>query len=159
MRHGTWASLGIGHKGAIKMAAQPIPIPNELPAEIKALIDTVLDGFNSKDSALYTSAFSGDAVVIDGIAPYRWSGPNAPARWFSDAEKWVHDFGVENETISYDKIAHSAVVGMHAYVVLSATLSFKLKGQSGNRPGILTFTFAKQGDKWKVGSQAWGRLS
>ena len=141
------------------MAAQPIAMPNELPAEIKALIDTVLDGFNTKDSALYASAFSGDAVVIDGIAPYRWSGPNAPARWFSDAEKWVHDFGVENETIAYDKIAHAAVVGTHAYVVLCATLSFKLKGQSGSRPGILTFTFAKQGDKWKVESQDWGRLS
>ena len=141
------------------MAAQPIAMPNEPPAEIKALIDTVLGGFNSKDCALYNSAFGEDAVVIDGIAPYRWSGPNAPARWFSDAEKWVHDFGVENETIACDRIVHAAVVGTHAYVVLSATLSFTLKGQSGSRPGILTFTFAKQGDKWKVESQAWGRLS
>jgi ketosteroid isomerase-like protein len=134
-------------------------MPNELPGEIKALIDTVLGGFNGKDSALYSSAFSGDAVVIDGIAPYRWSGPNAPARWFSDAERWVHEFGVENETIACDRIAHASVVGTHAYVVLSATLSFTVKGQSDSRPGILTFTFAKQGDKWKVASQAWGRLS
>ena len=47
-----------------------------------------------------------------------------------------------------------------AYVVLTATLSFSLKGgQPGNRPGILTLTLGKQGDKWKVESQAWGRLS
>src|SRR6516165_984505 len=103
------------------MAAQPIPIPNEPPAEIKAVIDKALDGFNSKDSALYTNAFSGDAVVIDGIAPYRWSGSNAPARWFSDGEKWAHDLGVENETIACDRITHASVVGTHAYVVLSAT--------------------------------------
>lgn len=143
------------------MAAQPISVlSNELPTEIKTLIDAVLGGFNSKDSALYTSAFSGDAVVIDGIAPYRWTGPNAPARWFSDGEKWLHDFGVENEMILCDRIAHAAVSGTHAYVALSATLSFSLKGgQSGSRPGTLTFTFAKQGDEWKVESQAWGRLS
>lgn len=142
------------------MAAQPTPMPNEPPAEIKAVIDTVLDGFNNKDSVLYNSAFSRDAIVIDGIAPYRWTGPNAPARWFSDAEKWVHEFGVENENIACDKIVHAAVVGTHAYVVLSATLSFSLKGgQTGSRPGILTFTFGKQGDKWKVESQSWGRLS
>ena len=135
-------------------------MPNEPPAEIKAVIDTVLDGFNNKDSVLYNSAFSRDAIVIDGIAPYRWTGPNAPARWFSDAEKWVHEFGVENENIACDKIVHAAVVGTHAYVVLSATLSFSLKGgQMGSRPGILTFTFGKQGDKWKVESQSWGRLS
>lgn len=142
------------------MAARPMSVPNELPAGIKALIDTVLGGFNSKDSALYNSAFSEDAIVIDGIAPYRWAGPNAPARWFSDGEKWVHDFGVENETIVCDRIAHATVSGTHAYVVLSATLSFSLKGgHSGSRPGILTFTFAKQGDEWRVESQAWGRLS
>ncbi|HET7441313.1 MAG TPA: nuclear transport factor 2 family protein [Terriglobales bacterium] len=142
------------------MAAQPTPMPNEPPVEIKAVIDTVLDGFNNKDSVLYNSAFSRDAIVIDGIAPYRWTGPNAPARWFSDAEKWVHEFGVENENIACDKIVHAAVVGTHAYVVLSATLSFSLKGgQTGSRPGILTFTFGKQGDKWKVESQSWGRLS
>lgn len=142
------------------MAAQPIPMPNEPPAEIKAVIDTVLGGFNNKDSVLYNSAFSRDAVVIDGIAPYRWTGPNAPACWFSDAEKWVHDFGVENENIAWDRTVHAAVVGTHAYVVLSATLSFNLKGgQTGSRPGILTFTFGKQGDKWMVETQAWGRLS
>jgi ketosteroid isomerase-like protein len=142
------------------VAAQPISMPSEPPAEIKVLIDRVLGGFNTKDATLYNSAFGGDVVVIDGIAPYRWTGPNAQARWFSDAEKWVHDSGVESETISSNGIFYAAVVGPNAYVVLSATLSFSFKGgQSGSRHGILTFTFAKQGDKWKVESQTWGRLS
>lgn len=142
------------------MAAQPMSVPNEPPTEIKALIAQVFGAFNSKDSVLYNSAFTADAVVIDGIAPYRWIGPNAPARWFSDAEQWVHELGVMNENIACDRIIHASVVGVHAYVVLSATLSFNLKGgQTGVRPGILTFTFGKQGDKWKVESQAWGRLS
>jgi hypothetical protein len=49
---------------------------------------------------------------------------------------------------------------MHAYVVLAATLHFSLKtGESGRKIGILTFTFAKHSDNWKVESQAWGRLS
>lgn len=120
----------------------------------------MLGGFNGKDSALYNSAFGEDAVVIDGIAPYRWTGPNARARWFLDAQKWVHDFGVETETLVSDRIVHSAVVVGHAYVFLSATLLFSLKGgRSGSIPGTLTFAFAKQGDAWNVGSQACGRLS
>jgi ketosteroid isomerase-like protein len=120
----------------------------------------VLGGFNNKDPVPYNSAFSEDAVVIDGIAPYRWTGSSAQARWFSDAEKWAHDFGVENETIVCDRIVHSTVVESHAYVVLSATLLFTLKaGQSGSKPGILTFTLAKQVNGWKVESRAWARLS
>jgi hypothetical protein len=87
------------------MAAQPISVPSEIPSEINALIDKLVEGFNNKDSALYSSAFGRDAVVIDGIAPYRWTGSNAQARWLSDAEKWLHDFGVESETLVCDKPA------------------------------------------------------
>lgn len=141
------------------MAAQPISTPNEPPIEIKDLIDRALGGFNTKDSALYSNAFGGDVVIVDGMAPYRWTGPNAQSRWFADAEKWSHELGVTNENIAYDRIVRADVVDMHAYVVLSANLSFTLKGQRASRLGILTFTLAKQGEEWKIESQAWGRLS
>lgn len=134
-------------------------MPTELPREIKALIDNLVAGFNNKDSALYSSAFGGDVVVIDGMAPYRWTGPNAQGHWFADAEKWAHDLGVADENIAYDKVVRADVVNTNAYVVLSANLSFTLKGQRASRLGILTFTLAKHGDEWKIESQAWGRLS
>ena len=40
--------------------------------EIKAVIDTVLSGFNNKDFVLYNNAFSIDAVFMDGTVAYRW---------------------------------------------------------------------------------------
>ena len=141
------------------MAAQPISLRNEPPVEIKALIDKALSGFNSKDSTLFISTFSSDAVIVDGMAPYRWTGPNAQGRWFADAEKWAHDLGVADENITYDRVVRADVVDTHAYVVLSAKLSFTLSGQRASRLGILTFTLAKQGDEWKIESQAWGRLN
>ncbi len=129
------------------------------PDEITTLIDTALGGFNSKDAARYSSAFGGEVVVVDGMAPYRWTGPNAQGRWFADAEKWAHELGVAGEKITTEKVVHSEVVGAHAYVVLSATLSFQFNGQPASRNGVLTFTFARKGDDWKIESQAWGRLS
>src|SRR5215470_1313227 len=142
------------------MASQPIPLPSELPSEIKAVVDRLVGGFNKKDHALYNSAFAGDAIVVDGIAPYRWTGSNAQARWLFDAEKWLHNFGVESENLVCDKVVHGSVVGTYAYVVISATLFLKLKGgETTSRPGLLTLTFAKQDDEWKVGSQTWGRMS
>jgi hypothetical protein len=120
-------------------------MPKDPPAEIKAAIDTLLGGFNKKGAALYSSAFSADAVVVDGMAPYRWTGPNSPGRWFADAEKWAHEVGVADESLGDQKVVHAEVVGARAYVALAATLSFKLKGQPHSRPGILTFTLASQG--------------
>ncbi|PWT80438.1 MAG: hypothetical protein C5B58_11645, partial [Acidobacteria bacterium] len=72
-------------------------MPIETPPEIKSLIDAVLTGFNNKNSAQYNSGFGSDAVVVDGMAPYRWTGANAPSRWFADAETWAHDLGVTDE--------------------------------------------------------------
>jgi ketosteroid isomerase-like protein len=132
---------------------------NELPAEIRSLIDPVLTGFNNKDAVLYSSAFGADAVIVDGIAPYRWTGANAQRRWFADAEKWGQELDVTNEIIVNSRIVHSQVDGTHANVVLSATLSFMHKGQPGSRDGVLIFTLAKQGNEWKIGTQAWGRFT
>ena len=101
-------------------------MPSEPAAEIKALIEKVLGGFNSKDSVLYNSAFGCDVVIVDGMAPYRWTGPNAQGRWFADAEKWAHDLGVADENIAYHRTVRADVVDKHAYVVLFATLSFTL---------------------------------
>ena len=104
------------------MVAQPISMPIVSPAEIQTLIDAVLGGFNSKNSALYSS---GDVVIVGGMAPHRWIGRNAQSRWFADAEKWAHDLGVADENIAYDRIPSRAdVVDTHACVVLSANLSF-----------------------------------
>jgi len=89
------------------------------------------------------------------MAPYRWTSANAQGRWFANAEKWAQELGVADENIAYDRIIRSEVLDAHAYVVLSATLSFTIKGQHARRLGILTFTLAKQGAEWKIESQAW----
>ena len=58
------------------------------PAEIQALIDAHIEAFNTQNPELFLSVFGNTAVVIDGIAPYRWLNPNVPANWLADVEKW-----------------------------------------------------------------------
>lgn len=54
---------------------------NNPPAEIQRLIDDHIKGFNSQDNDLFYSVFGDTAIIIDGIAPYRWLNPNGPANW------------------------------------------------------------------------------
>src|SRR5262249_1261822 len=99
-------------------------------------------------------------VVIDGFAPYRWVGVNAIADWWTDAEAWAKDGGVEKEHLAYDGIGAGGLVGPRAYSSISATLTITLKsGDVIVRPGILTFTFAQLDEGWKAEGHAWGRLS
>jgi hypothetical protein len=43
--------------------------------EIKAVVDTVLGAFNSKNSKLFNDSFGGEVAIIDGFAPFslNWS--------------------------------------------------------------------------------------
>ena len=61
------------------------------PSEIQTLIDNHINGFNTQNIELFLSVFGDDAIIIDGIAPYRWLNPNAPANWLADVEKWRED--------------------------------------------------------------------
>ncbi len=55
---------------------------NAPPAELQSLIETHVEGFNTQNKDLFLSVFGDTAVVIDGIAPYRWLNPNAlPIGW------------------------------------------------------------------------------
>jgi hypothetical protein len=53
-------------------------VTSKPPAEIQALIDAHINGFNTQDSDLFLSVFGDTAIIINGIAPYRWLNPNAP---------------------------------------------------------------------------------
>ena len=131
---------------------------DELPSEIKALIDAHVDAFNSQDVELFLSVFAGDAVIVDGIAPYRWVSPNAAMNWLADVDKWRKGLGVSYERLAYE-MGFWNVEGDHAYAVIAGALTVTIKGQTVVRTGTLAYTFSKHAEAWKIGAQAWGRTS
>jgi hypothetical protein len=105
-----------------------------------------------------TTESVGEGYYIDGIAPYRWLNPNAPANWLADVEKWREAFQVTSEHLAYE-MGFWNVEGAHAYAVVSATLMVTIKGQTAARTGTLAYTFSKRGEAWKIDAQAWGCTS
>ena len=128
------------------------------PAAIQALIDDHVNGFNTQDEDLFLGTFGNTAIIIDGIAPYRWMNPNAPANWLADVAKWRENLGVTSELLSYE-MGFWNVEGRSAYAVISGTLTVVIKGESVVRTGTLAYTFANRDDVWKIEAQAWGRTS
>ena len=128
------------------------------PAVIQTLIDAHIKGFNTQDIDLFLSVFGDTAIIVDGIAPYRWLNPNAPANWLADVEKWRENLGVTYEHLSYEMGSWN-VEGSSAYAVISGTLTVTIKGKSVVRTGTLAYTFANRDGVWKIESQAWGRTS
>ena len=130
----------------------------QFPNEIQSLIETHVDAFNTQNAELFASVFGDTAIVIDGIAPYRWLNPNAPANWLADVAKWRDDLGVTHEHLTYEP-GFCTVEGSHAYAVISGRLSVTIAGQNAVRTGTLAYVFAKNEGEWKIEAQAWGRTS
>ena len=130
---------------------------SKLPSEIQTLIDNLINGFNTQNTELFLSVFGDTAIIIDGIAPYRWLNPNAAANWLADVEKWRENLGVSHERLSYE-MGFWNVEGSHAYAVVRESCG---NDQRPNRrsTGTLAFTFSKHGREWKIDAQAWGRTS
>jgi hypothetical protein len=133
-------------------------VTSKPPTELQTLIDTHIKAFNTQNRELFTSVFSDTAIIIDGIAPYRWLNPNGPVHWLDDVEKWRETNGVTEERVTYE-MGFWNVEGNYAYAVISGTLTITLKGQTVARTGTLAYTFAKRGAAWKIEAQAWGRTS
>jgi ketosteroid isomerase-like protein len=139
--------------------AQPkTAAPSQPPAEIQSLIDSHISAFNTQDNNLLFSVFGDTAIIIDGIAPYRWLKPNAPANWMADVEKWRRDLGVTKEHLTYE-MGFWNVEGASAYAVISGALTITIKDQPVVRTGTLAYTFARDDGVWKIEAQAWGRTS
>jgi ketosteroid isomerase-like protein len=128
------------------------------PAEILSLITDHIKGFNTQDAALFQSVFGEDAVIVDGIAPYRWMNPDAPAKWLADVAKWRLAFEVSSERLTHE-MGFWNVEGAHAYVVVAGALMVTIKGQAIARTGTLAYAFSKHGEAWKIDAQAWGRTT
>ncbi|MFT3878488.1 MAG: nuclear transport factor 2 family protein [Gemmatales bacterium] len=135
-------------------------MPNTPPAEIMDLINGVFKAYCNKDFDLFNSIYAGNVVIVDGFAPYRWTGTDALAKWWADVEVWVKAGGVKEEHLAFEGVRAWGVEGDRAYASTSATLTVKLnQGESIVRPGTLIFTFARQGNVWKAEGHTWGRLN
>ena len=128
------------------------------PREIQTLIDNHINAFNTQNNELFLRVFGDTAIIIDGIAPYRWLNPNAPANWLADVAKWRENLASPTSTCR-TKWGSGTWKGSNAYAVIAGTLTVTIKGQTVARTGTLAYTFSKHGDEWKIDAQAWGRTS
>ena len=132
--------------------------PTKPPPEIQCLIDAHIDGFNTHDDQLFYEGFGDTAIIIDGIAPYRWLNPSAPVKWMADVAEWRKALGVTAERLSYE-MGFWNIEGDAAYAVINGSLAVTIKDQTITRTGTLAYTFAKREGVWKIEAQAWGRTS
>lgn len=123
------------------------------PAEdATAKVRSILEKFNTGDAEAFYAAHRDDAVIVDEVAPYLWSGSGAARRWVEDYTRHAQANGVSAGRVDTYAPLQATSDGQSAYIVLPTHYSFLQNGRKMVGKGNMTFVMMRSGDDWKIAS-------
>ena len=130
--------------------------------EGNVLLDPILtvrqyiDAFNKGDGEAMASTFAVPGSILDGMAPHVWQGPTASQDWYRDVLTEAKQHGASNYSVKLGEPLHNNTSGKSAYVVVPATMTFKVHGQQVTQSGaIFTVALRKLAEGWRITAWAW----
>lgn len=133
--------------------AQAVPTSDPV-----TVVRQYIDAFNKGDAQAMAACFVVPAFILDGLAPHVWQGPTAGEDWYRDVLAAAEHEGATDYLVTIGIPLHANVTGDSAYVVVPATMSFKLSGKQITQSGA-TFTLAlrKHEGGWRIAAWAWAK--
>lgn len=122
-------------------------------------INALIAAANADDAAAMDRYVTGDAVVVDDFAPYRWTGAHAARQWWTAIDALFAKAGITNLRATASPVAQYSVSGDAAYVVVPLAVSYELKGKRALSTGLWTCVVHRTGTAWRVAVVAWGTLT
>src|SRR5262249_41115470 len=99
--------------------------------------------------------FTDDAVIIDEVTPFRWTGANAGIAWWQHVEKSLPPHSKLQATASAPSQFNFDREQDDAYMIQPLTINVTSRGKSRVELGMQTYTFHKANGTWKISSATW----
>ena len=123
-----------------------------------AAVRKYVDAFNQGDAAGMATTFAIPGSILDGMAPHVWQGPTATQDWYRDVLVEGKQHGASDYFITLSEPLHNNVTGDNAYVVVPATMTFKVRGEQVTQSGaVFTVALRKLADGWRIAAWAWAK--
>ena len=121
-----------------------------------AAVRQYIDGFNKGDRKSMAATFADPGSILDGMAPHVWQGPTATQDWYRDVLIEGKQHGASDYFVVLGEPLHNNVTGDSAYVVVPATMTFKVGGKQVTQSGaVFTVALRKLADGWRIAAWAW----
>ncbi len=140
---------------AVVCVAAPVVSARDHYAAVEAPIRAMMDGFNKGDIGAVKALHVEAPTIVDNVAPFRWSGPNAFDEWLAALGKWETSEGITGGKVTFAPVVDEVVQGNRAYVVTRCTYVFKQKGHVMREDGYTSFVLVRTAAGWKVESWSW----
>ena len=143
--------------GQTETFAQP-PSKNLMADDPITAVRKYADAFNQGDAAGMATMFAVPGSILDGMAPHVWQGPTATQDWYRDVLVEGKQHGASDYFITLAEPLHNNVAGDSAYVVVPATMTFKLRGERVTQSGaVFTVALRKLPEGWRIAAWAWAK--
>jgi hypothetical protein len=103
------------------------------------------------------ACFAPQGSILDGMAPHVWIGDSAARDWYRDVLIEGEHHGASGYTLALGDTRRNDLNGDFAYLVISASLTFELKGNPMQTPGLFTLVLQKTGDAYLIKAWAWAK--
>jgi hypothetical protein len=104
-----------------------------------AAVRQYIDAFNKGDTTLMAAKFAVPGSILDGMAPHLWQGPSAAQDWYRDVLVEGKQHGASDYFVTVGEPLHNNVTGDSAYVVVPATMTFKMGGKQVTQSGAFFY--------------------
>ena len=123
-------------------------------AEPVAAVRRYIEGINKGDVKAMAATCAVPMSILDGMAPHVWHGPTASEDWYRDAMTEGEHLGAADYSVALGEPLHVQITGDSAYVLVPATMKFKLRGHPITQSGA-TFTVAlhKSVVGWRIAAK------
>jgi hypothetical protein len=123
-----------------------------------AAVHQYIDGFNKGDAQLMAATFAVPGLILDGMAPHVWQGPTATQDWYRDVLVEGEQHGASGYLVTLGEALHNKITAESAYVVVPATMTFKVDGKQITQTGaVFTVALRKFIDGWRISAWAWAK--
>jgi SnoaL-like domain len=117
-----------------------------------------IDAFSEGDARLMAATFAVPGSILDGMAPHVWQGPTAAQDWYRDVLIEGKQHGASDYFATVGEPLHNNVTGDSAYVVVPATMTFKMGGKQVTQSGaVFTVAVRKLAGGWRIAAWAWAK--
>lgn len=121
-----------------------------------SVVQQYIEAFNKADVKAMAAMCADPMSILDGMAPHVWHGPSATADWYKDVLTEGEHLGARDYRVTLGKALHASVTGDAAYVVVPATMVFRLKDKQITQTGaVFTLALRKLPAGWRIASWAW----
>ena len=123
-----------------------------------ATINQYIEAFNKGDGNAMAATFAVPGSILDGMAPHVWQGPTATQDWYEDVLIEGKEHGASDYFVTLGEPLHNNTTGESAYVVVPATMTFKVQGQQIKQTGaVFTVALRQLAEGWRIAAWAWAK--